>query len=80
MDIAIILSFANESPWLFFAVVLVLSHYLYRLTYCVFWLLPNRILSTVKVLIKGWPPAHIDADGDWKPLPKPKAGDKHVQM
>ena len=33
----------------------------------------NRILRTIKVSIRGWPPSHLDADGDWKPLPKPEA-------
>jgi len=32
--------------------------------------LPNRILRTIKVSIRGWTPEHLDADGDWKPLPK----------
>lgn len=36
---------------------------------CVF-LAINRLLRTVKVLCRGWPPAHLDADGDWRPLPK----------
>lgn len=27
----------------------------------------NRILRTTKILARGWPPAHLDADGDWKP-------------
>jgi len=27
----------------------------------------NRLLRTIKVCIRGWPPAHIDADGDFKP-------------
>jgi hypothetical protein len=31
--------------------------------------LPNRILRTVKVLVRGWPPEHLDADGDHKPDP-----------
>ena len=22
------------------------------------------------ILIRGWPPAHLDADGDWAPAPK----------
>jgi len=30
----------------------------------------NRPLRTIKVLARGWPPAHLDADGDWKPEPK----------
>ncbi len=24
----------------------------------------------VNVALRGWPPAHLDADGDWKPEPK----------
>lgn len=27
----------------------------------------NRILRTIKVCVRGWPPEHLDADGDWKP-------------
>lgn len=29
-----------------------------------------RVLRSIKVLCRGWPPAHIDADGDWKTEPK----------
>jgi len=25
----------------------------------------NRILRTIKVLFRGWPQEHVDADGDW---------------
>lgn len=34
--------------------------------------LVTRILRTVKVTVRGWPPAHLDADGDWRPLPEDK--------
>lgn len=27
----------------------------------------NRVLRTIMVAIRGWPPAHLDADGDWPP-------------
>lgn len=30
----------------------------------------NRVLRTVKVVCRGWPPAHLDADGDALPLIK----------
>ena len=30
--------------------------------------LPNRILRTIKVLFRGWPPEHLDADGDFNQL------------
>lgn len=32
--------------------------------------LMNRVLRTIKVAARGWPPSHLDADGDWKPQPK----------
>ncbi len=39
----------------------------YYLLKFVLWGLPNRVLRTIKVCVKGWPPAHLDADGDWEP-------------
>lgn len=47
--------------WLIWAVV--------PLTQSTF-LIVNRVLRSVKVLCRGWPPPHLDADGDWRPLPK----------
>ncbi len=44
------------SLWLFWAVV--------SIAYIAFRLI-NRILRTIKVVIRGWPPAHLDADGDF---------------
>lgn len=32
--------------------------------------LVNRLLRSIKVVLRGWPPAHLDADGDWRPRPK----------
>lgn len=29
-----------------------------------------RISRVAMVGSRGWPPAHLDADGDWKPEPK----------
>lgn len=50
------------------------------LAWCALWLcwpvvaLPsfviNRVLRTIKVVCRGWPPAHLDADGDWRPEEK----------
>lgn len=42
-----------------------------------------RTMRTIKVVFRGWPPPHIDADGDWKPGIKGlvptegNKGDKH---
>jgi hypothetical protein len=33
----------------------------------------NRFLRTVRIWRAGWPPAHLDADGDFKPEPKEQA-------
>lgn len=30
----------------------------------------SLVLRAVMVLLRGWPPVHLDADGDWKPAPK----------
>jgi len=30
----------------------------------------GRLFRMVMVLLKGWPPAHLDADGDFRTLPK----------
>ena len=27
----------------------------------------GRFLRATMVVFRGWPPAHLDADGDWKP-------------
>lgn len=53
------------------------------LTWCALWLawlpllalnkmLPiiTRIYRVIMVSLRGWPPAHLDADGDWRPAPK----------
>ncbi len=44
---------------------------------CLIWLvaclanisfkLINRLIRMIKTIICGWPPDHLDADGDWKP-------------
>ena len=67
----------------FYAFALTFANEHYFLTWCALWLLwqvlmlprllliaLNRILRTIKFALRGWPPAHLDADGDWKPEPK----------
>lgn len=31
------------------------------------WRLANRCLRSINIALRGWPPEHLDADGDWKP-------------
>lgn len=59
-----LLNFMAENPWqtfflgpFVFVVFAVCCHYIF--------LFYNRLLRTVKVLFRGWPPEHIDADGDF---------------
>lgn len=53
------------------------------LAWCMLWLLwpvvtlpslafrlINRTYRVINIAIRGWPPAHLDADGDWRPPPK----------
>lgn len=55
----------------------------YFLAWCSLWLfwmivplaslllkIANRMLRSLKVLLRGWPPAHLDADGDFLPAPE----------
>jgi hypothetical protein len=30
----------------------------------------RRLMSTIMVAIRGWPPEHLDAGGDWKTISK----------
>jgi len=57
-----VLEFFHEHWFLgFFALC-----FTYGIARAVLWLLPNRILRTIKVCVRGWPPSHLDADGDFK--------------
>ncbi len=60
-----LLSFAGDHPILAF--FLICSVY-YLLRFIVI-----RGYRTINVVCRGWPPAHLDADGDWKPDPKSDA-------
>ncbi len=55
--------FSELGVWIQFTLICA-TYYLLK---AVLYYLPNRILRTVKVCAKGWPPAHLDADGDWPP-------------
>lgn len=37
---------------------------------CAVYYAVKLLLRTIKVAIRGWPPAHLDADGDFKPVNK----------
>lgn len=54
--------FMTGSPILTF----LLAYIAYRLVFRCF----NRVIRHMTIRKAGWPPAHLDADGDFKPEPK----------
>lgn len=54
---------ATSGFWVFVGTFLILSLTL-KLGAALIFKCWNRLLRTVKVALRGWPPAHIDADGD----------------
>jgi hypothetical protein len=65
------LKFACSGFWIFCGVIIILNGAAYFFVNMVvkIWIRYMRYLS---VKSKGWPPSHLDADGDWKPEPKSK--------
>lgn len=57
--------------WWAMAFVTSLGYGVIQLLTSLFYRLPNRIIRSRMVLKHGWPPSHLDADGDSIPLPKP---------
>jgi len=60
-----ILKFAVSGFWVFVGCFSMISMVLYFLVngLNIFF---GRILRMIMVSFRGWPPNHIDADGDWK--------------
>ena len=61
-----ILEFMAGSPWLSFFLAGVAGEVVVR----VVLILPNRIMRHWNIRKHGYPPAHCDADGDFKPVKK----------
>lgn len=57
-----ILSFAGDHPVLTFCLAYIVGEVIVRSIV--------RVTRSINVAIRGWPPAHLDADGDWKPEPE----------
>lgn len=53
-----ILEFAQNNPWLAFF----LAFLPFQCVFCC-W---NRFMRSLNIRRQGWPPAHCDADGDFK--------------
>jgi len=76
MDTYTILKFANDHPAMAFLLICVgfmlswLAAALLEDFLNIFRSLVVRLYRVIMVALRGWPPAHLDADGDWKPEQK----------
>lgn len=58
----LIFDFMGEHPWqTFFILVFFGGGILNLILYM--W---RRLLGTINICVRGWPPEHLDADGDFK--------------
>jgi len=55
---------AIQSPVLTFCCVLAVCITVYHTVYNIFFRLPNRYIRHKNIVARGWPPSHLDADGD----------------
>lgn len=53
--------------WFLALVGMYLGYCIIRLPFSLAATLYRRALRTLMVALRGWPPEHLDADGDWKP-------------
>lgn len=60
-----VFEFMSGSPWLACFLAYFAAWLVFR---C--W---NRLMRHLNIRKNGWPPAHLDADGDFKPVPKVKS-------
>lgn len=62
-------NFASEHPVIIVIIIiisgLIIANILYYILYFPFWII-NRWLRSRNIKHQGWPPAHLDADGDFK--------------
>ena len=56
-----VLRFVYSSFWIWLGTVFMLAMFLNAVTFC--W---SRLLRYLSVVRAGWPPSHLDADGDWR--------------
>ena len=56
-------AFIAGSPWVSFFLAWLLLHLIVKIMN-IFIVRPLRVIN---IWLNGWPPPHLDADGDWKP-------------
>jgi hypothetical protein len=60
-----LLKFYTSGFWIFIGSVIIMSLIINGILKIF-----TRIYRMIMVSRKGWPPSHLDADGDWKPKSK----------
>lgn len=73
------LSFIGAHPWaaffvglpLLYVIMYFLTNGFVRIVELLVFRPWNRYLRSCDIALHGWPPPHVDADGDFKPEPKP---------
>ena len=60
-----IFEFMSENPWQTFFLGPITFVSFFVIVYYL-WLMYNRAFRFITIWFRGWPPEHIDADGDWK--------------
>lgn len=70
-----LLQFASDSPWLAFFLACLVTALLGEALSVAFrcW---NRLLRHLNIRKQGWPPAHLDGDGDHVPAHRDSEGDE----
>lgn len=71
------IAWGGDNPWFFgwtafWSIIILLAGVSHTVKLVVFTL-PNRILRTIHIAQHGWPPEHLDADGDWRRTEKSNA-------
>lgn len=61
--------FASEH-WFVAIILAMIAAATIRTPFQLAWSAWNRYLRSKNIRAKGWPPGHLDADGDWPPAPK----------
>ena len=61
------LEHALAHPWLASFVALPAALFVIWMCLTAAGTLASRALRSINIALRGWPPSHLDADGDWKP-------------
>lgn len=66
---------ARESPYLTFFLLWIVVYAIVQIIRMVLtaW---ARLIRYLSIRRAGWPPEHLDADGDFRPLPDPKESEE----